>query len=178
MSWPSGPGENSKNSVFGAVECKSIGSIPILPLRDSAKKSGPEFDIVDEVIYHFRTNIFMRDFKIKTDADRLLIYLTYYGMKCLKFFAKNPKDKLKCHKEIESWNMNQFPIPGDGGFMLAALCGTPETPAEKVELKQFMTQCRIEMGLRLFEIVFKDGVADKWWICFGPKKFMDKEMAN
>lgn len=178
MVWPEGPGESSKNSVFGAVECKSIAAIPMLEIRNSVKKTGPAFDIVDEVLYHFRTNIFMRDFKIKTDADRLMIYLTYYGMKCLKFFAKNPKNKAICRKEIESWNMNPFPLPGEGGFILASLVTEPASPAEKAELKNFMTQCRVEMGLRLFEIVFADDVADKWWICFGPRKFMDKEMTN
>ena len=120
----------------------------------------------------------MRDFKIKSDADRLMIYLTYYAIKCLKFFAKNPKDKLKCAKELESWNMNSFPIPGSGSFILSSLCGEPEGAAEKNDLKKFLTICRRETGLRLLEIVFKDGAADKWWICFAPRKFMDKEMAN
>lgn len=174
--YPTGPGESSKNSVFGSVACQSIAKLPILQLRDSAK--GQEgFDIVDEVIYHFRTNIFMRDFKIKTDADRLLIYLTYYAMKCLKTFAKNQKNRAQCQKEIDAWNLDKFPIPGEGGFILQSLCGEP-TPAEKEPLRKFLISCRRELGNRLINIVFKDGVADKWWICFAPRKFMDKEMVN
>ena len=179
MSLPTEPGSNSKNSVFANTDHKSIAQMPILPIRDTAaKKTEPAFDIVDEALYHFRTNIFMRDFQIKSDADRMLIYLTFYGMKCLKFFAKNPKDKAKCQKEIQSWNMNPFPIPGEGGFILSALVTKPENGAEGTELRAFLKAARVEMGTRLLEIVFKDGTADKWWICFAPRKFMDKEMAN
>ena len=179
MSLPTQPGESSKNSVFVDTGCKSIAQFPILPIRDTAaKKTEPAFDIVDEVLYHFRTNIFMRDFQIKSDADRLLIYLTFYAMKCLKFFAKNAKDKAKCQKEIQAWNMNPFPIPGEGGFILASLVTKPANGNETAELKKFLTVARTEIGNRLLEIVFKDGTADKWWICFAPRKFMDKEMAN
>jgi actin related protein 2/3 complex subunit 3 len=112
MSLPTEPRPESKNSVFVDTGRKSIGSIPILPIRDTTKKkeTTPKFDIVDEVLYHFRTNIFMRDFQIKSDADRLLIYLTFYVMKCLKFFAKNKDRKAECQKEIDKWNLNPFPL--------------------------------------------------------------------
>ena len=74
--------------------------------------------------------------------------------------------------------MNAFPVPGDGGFILASLVTKPENGTEAAELKKFLTTARVEVGNRLLEIVFKDGTADKWWICFAPRKFMDKEMAN
>jgi actin related protein 2/3 complex subunit 3 len=177
MTSPTGPGESSKNSVFVDTGAKSIGGLPILPIRDTLKKqTTPEFDIVDEVIYHFRTNIFMRDFQIKSDADRLLIYLTFYGMKCLKVFAK--KSKADATKELEGWNLKDFPIPGDGGFILAALVSDPGSAQQKNELKDFLKKARIETGNRLLNIVYASGTADKWWVCFSGRKFMDKEMAN
>lgn len=177
--YPTEPGQSSKNSVFVNTGDRVVGSIPILKVRDSAKQATePKFDIVDEAIYHFRTNIFMRDFKIKSDADRLLIYLTFYGMKCLKFFAKNAKDKNKCVKELESWNLKPFPVPGDSGFILASLITTEVKPGDKPELLGYFKTLRTEMGKRMLDIIFKDGTASKWWICFAPRKFMDKEMAN
>jgi actin related protein 2/3 complex subunit 3 len=98
-------------------------------------------------------------------------------MKCLKFFSK--KSKAESTKEIEGWNLKDFPVPGDGGFILAALVTQPNSPTEKNELKEFLKKCRIEMGNRLLNIVYlPDGKADKWWACFGGRKFMDKEMAN
>ncbi|OHT07740.1 hypothetical protein TRFO_24019 [Tritrichomonas foetus] len=180
MSYPSAPGQDSKNSVFVNTGDKVVGSIPLLKIRDTSKKATtPAFDIVDECLYHFRTNIFMRDFKIKSDADRLLIYLTFYAMKCLKLIAKNKNDKAKCAKEIQGWNLNPFPVPGDAGFILASLITTEVKPQEKAELLGYFKQLRIETGNRLLDIVFANGTeADKWWICFAPRKFMDKEMAN
>jgi actin related protein 2/3 complex subunit 3 len=178
MPLPTGPGESSKNSVFVDTGAKSVAAIPILPIRDTIKGGKePAFDLIDEALYHFRTNIFMRDFQIKSDADRLLIYLTFYGMKCLKLFAK--KSKAESAKEIEGWNLKDFPVPGDGGFILAALVTQPNSPQEKNELKDFLKKCRIELGNRLLAIVYgSETKADKWWACFGGRKFMDKEMAN
>jgi actin related protein 2/3 complex subunit 3 len=179
MTFPSEPAPESKNSVFVNTGCRSIAGLPVLPIRDTSKRqTSPSFDIVDEVLYHFRTNIFMRDFQIKSDADRLLIYLTYYAMKCLKFFAKNPNDKAKCQKEIQAWNLNPFPLPGEGGFILAAYVTDPGSPQNKNDIRQFLNQARVETGNRLLEVVFREGKADKWWICFAPRKFMDKEMQN
>ena len=179
MSYPTEPGANSKNSVFVNTGEKVVGCIPLLKFRDSSKKTTtPAFDIIDEALYHFRTNVFMRDFKIKSDADRLLIYLTFYGMKCLKFIAKNQKNKAACQKELQGWNLNPFPVPGDSGFILSALITSNVTPAEKAELLNYFKALRLEMGNRLLEIVFANGEADKWWTCFAPRKFMDKEMAN
>jgi actin related protein 2/3 complex subunit 3 len=181
MPFPTEPAATSKNSVFVDTGVKSIASLPILPLRDTvkAKASTPEFDIVDEVLYHFRTNLFMRDFAVKSDADRLLIYLTFYAQRCLKFFAKNASNKGACQTEIDKWNLNPFALPGDGGFILAALVGEPASPQEKNELKAFFTQARVEVGNRLLRIVFGSGTtADKWWICFAARKFMDKELTN
>ena len=176
---PTGPSPSSKNSVFINTGCPVISGIPILPVRDTSKRQQtPAFDIVDEAIYHFRTNIFMRDFKIKNDADRLLHYLTFYAMKCLKFFDKNPNDKQKCATEIQSWNMKDFPIPGDGGFIISQLVTAPKNNQEKAELKSFFKLIRTETGNRLLEIIFKDGKADKWWVCFAQRKFLEKEMQN
>jgi hypothetical protein len=50
---------------------------------------------------------FGRTLPVKSDADRLLIYLTFYTQKCLKFFAKN--NKAPCQSEIDKWNLNPFP---------------------------------------------------------------------
>jgi actin related protein 2/3 complex subunit 3 len=181
MSFPTAPAPESKNSVFVNTGNKTIASIPILPIRDTTKRKAttPAFDIVDEVLYHFRTNIFMRDFQVRSEADRLLIYLTFYAMKCLKFFAKNKDKKADCQKEIDKWNLNPFPVPGEGGFILSSLVTDPGSGPNKNELKAFLTQARIETGNRLLAIVFGQGnTADKWWICFAARKFMDKEMAN
>ncbi|EAX94961.1 hypothetical protein TVAG_205590 [Trichomonas vaginalis G3] len=177
--YPKEANPSSKISAFGSIKCQMISGLPILVVRDSAKNNGPEFDIVDEALYHMRTNIFMRDFPAKTGADRLIIYLTFYGMKCLKFFAKNKKDKAKCQLEIDGWNLKPFPIPGEGGFIIDSYVTAPKNENEKRQLRDYFKKLRIEMGNRLLQKVFATGAeADKWWVCFSNKKLLDKEMAN
>ena len=175
--YPDKPAPQSKNSVFKDVKCDLIADIPILNIR-TAGKTQPKFDIVDEVLYHFRTNIFMRDFKIQSPADRLMIYLTFYAMRCLKMFGqKKTKDAAK--RELESWDLEaKFLIPGDSNFILASLVSAPKSEAEKARLKDFFKVARKETGKRLFEIVFKEATPDKWWVCFANRKFMDKELTN
>ena len=41
-------------------------------------------DIIEEAIYYFKANIFFKNYEIKGDADRVLIYLTLYISECLK----------------------------------------------------------------------------------------------
>lgn len=177
--YPTEPKPESKNSVFANTGDRVVCGFPLLKIRDSEKNSGPAFDIVDETLYHFRINIFMRDFPIKSDADRLFLYLTFYSMKCLKCFGKNKNDMAKSAKEIESWNMNAFPIPGDGGFILSHLTTPPKDESEKADIRNYLRQCRIEVGKRLLKTVYSDPkAADKWWICFAPRKFMDRDMQN
>jgi len=178
--YPKEPLPQSKISAFSKLEVQTVCGLPILPIRETIKKATtPEFDIIDEALFHIRTNIFMRDFPAKSGADRLIIYLTFYGMKCLKAISKTPKDKKKCQLELDGWNLKPFPIPGDGGFVIDSYVSNPETEAEKTILKDYFKKLRTEMGNRLMERVFgKGNEADKWWICFGNRKFLEKEMTN
>lgn len=47
-------------------------------------------------------------------------------------------------------------------------------------LRQYLTQARQEMGLRLTEKVFstEDGKPSKWWLCFAKKRFMEKSLSG
>jgi hypothetical protein len=55
----------------------------------------------------------MCDFAVKSDADRLPIFLTFSAQKCLKFFAKKKWNELFCQND-------PFYPAGDGDFILAA----------------------------------------------------------
>ena len=178
--YPTQPGVDSKVSVFGTLDVPQIAGLPILQIRDSSKSgSTPAFDIVDEAIYHFRTNLLMRHFPAKTGADKLIIYLTFYGMKCLKFIGKNKTDLKKCQLELDGYNLKSFPLPGDGTFIINSYVSAPKNENEKRQLTDYFKKLRTEMGNRLLKKVFIDGkTADKWWICFSGRKFLDKEMKN
>jgi hypothetical protein len=52
-----------------------------------------EEDIIDETLQTFKANILFRNFEVKGNADRLLIYLTLYVSQCLrKIQGKNKAD--------------------------------------------------------------------------------------
>ncbi len=37
-----------------------------------------EQDVIDEALHYFKANVFFRTYEIKSDADRVLIYVTLY----------------------------------------------------------------------------------------------------
>ena len=47
--------------------------------RDSADP-----DVIDEALTYFKANVFFRTYEIRSEADRVLIYLTLYITDCLK----------------------------------------------------------------------------------------------
>ncbi|CAI9161414.1 unnamed protein product [Rangifer tarandus platyrhynchus] len=73
-------------------DTKLIGNMALLPIRSQFKGPAPretkETDIVDEAIYYFKANVFFKNYEIKKEADRTLIYITLYISECLKKLQK------------------------------------------------------------------------------------------
>ena len=40
--------------------------------------------MIDEALTYFKANVFFRTYEIRSEADRVLIYLTHYITDCLK----------------------------------------------------------------------------------------------
>ena len=76
------------HSQLDTTGCDFACGFPLVPVRSSkepsAARSDVSKDIVDEVLYAFRSNILFRNFEVKGAADKLLIYLTLYVTLCLK----------------------------------------------------------------------------------------------
>ena len=56
-----------------------IGDVALLPIRNQFKGSAlerQETDTVDEAICYFKANVFFKNYEIKNEADRTLIYIT------------------------------------------------------------------------------------------------------
>jgi ARP2/3 complex ARPC3 (21 kDa) subunit len=53
---------NAINSVFDPVKSLNFS----------------EMDVIDEALHYFKANVFFRTYEIKSDADRVLIYVTLY----------------------------------------------------------------------------------------------------
>ncbi|XP_022907097.1 actin-related protein 2/3 complex subunit 3 [Onthophagus taurus] len=160
-----------------------IGNTAILPIKTqfrgpSIVQNGNESDIIDEALYYFRANVFFRTYEVKSEADRLLIYITLYITECLKKLQRC-SSKSQAQQEMYTLAISRFDIPGDSGFPLNTVYAKPQTPQDAEFMRTYLTQLRQETGLRVCERVFgDDGKPSKWWLCFSKKKFMDKSLSG
>ncbi|XP_048752504.1 actin-related protein 2/3 complex subunit 3-like [Ostrea edulis] len=161
---------------------KLIGNMALMPLRTSYKGPAPretsDFDIIDEAIYYFKANIFFRNYEIKSEADRTLIYITLYISECLKKLQKC-SSKSAATKEMYTLGLLNFPIPGEPKFPLNAMFTKPASRAEEDTMRNYLLQIRQETGIRMVEKVFEqDDKPSKWWLCFSKRKFMEKSLSS
>ena len=116
-------------------DTKLIGNMALLPLRSQFKGPAPretkDTDIVDEAIYYFKANVFFKNYEIKNEADRTLIYITLYISECLKKLQKC-NSKSQGEKEMYTLGITNFPIPGEPGFPLNAIYAKPASKQEDV----------------------------------------------
>ena len=49
-----------------------------------ASRDSADPDVIDEALTYFKANVFFRTYEIRSEADRVLIYLTLYITDCLK----------------------------------------------------------------------------------------------
>jgi len=168
---------------------QAIGKVAIMPLKTSKGcPRGPapvteEDDIVDQTINLFKANILFTSFDMETDVDRVLVYLTFYIVECLRKLQKEPSLE-RGIAAMHSLARESFAIPGDAGFpkSLNAFCSKPSR-SEAEEMKKYFTQLRHETGLRLAEKVFdsamaSDGGPSKWWTCWAKRKFLNDSLST
>ncbi|XP_031573607.1 actin-related protein 2/3 complex subunit 3-like [Actinia tenebrosa] len=162
----------------------SIGNMALLPVNTTFKgpappgnQSGP--DIIDEAIYYFKANVFFKSYEIKSEADRVLIYLTLYITECLKKLQR-VQGKEQAKKDMKNLAIVNFDLPGDSGFPLNAMYQKPANKQDADTMRQYLTQLRQELGQRLVEKIFdpQTDKPSKWWMCFVKRKFMDKSLSG
>ncbi|XP_036305248.1 actin-related protein 2/3 complex subunit 3 isoform X1 [Pipistrellus kuhlii] len=136
-------------------------------------------DIVDEALYYFKANVFFKNYEIKNEADRTLIYITLYISECLKKLQKC-NSKSQGEKEMYTLGITNFPIPGEPGFPLNAIYAKPANKQEDEVMRAYLQQLRQETGLRLCEKVFdpQNDKPSKWWTCFVKRQFMNKSLSG
>uniref|UniRef100_A0A672K2T4 Actin-related protein 2/3 complex subunit 3-like n=2 Tax=Sinocyclocheilus grahami TaxID=75366 RepID=A0A672K2T4_SINGR len=110
-------------------------------------------------IYYFKANVFFKNYEIKNEADRTLIYTTLYISECLKKLQKC-SSRGQGEKEMYTLGITNFPIPGEPGFPLNAMYAKPSNKQEDETMRAYLQQIRQETGLRLCDRVF-DPQTDK-----------------
>ncbi|XP_017851895.1 actin-related protein 2/3 complex subunit 3 [Drosophila busckii] len=172
------PAYHSEISEFG----RKVGNMAILPLRTKVRGPAPsltadnELDIIDESLYYFKANIFFRSYEVKSEVDRVLIYVTLYISECLKCI-QTCSSKEQAQQDLYTLSISRFDLPGDAGFPLNIMYAKPENPDL---MREYMLQLRQETSARLLKLVYDtpDGKPNKWWTCFAKRKFMEKSLSG
>ncbi|KAJ3027623.1 subunit of the Arp2/3 complex [Rhizophlyctis rosea] len=165
------------HSAFNEGEFRSIGNMALLPIKTKIRGPAPtsldpaQDDIIDEAIGLFRANCFFRNFEIKGNADRVLIYLILFIQECLAKLAKNPS-LIEGQRTLATHAVQNFAIPGDSNFPLNALYEKPASRQDADNLKQYLSQLRQELAVRLPARVYDGDRPSKWWMSFSKRKFM------
>jgi actin related protein 2/3 complex subunit 3 len=87
-------------------------------------------------------------------------------------------------KTLNTLALANFALPGEAGFPLNAMYEKPRDRTESDLMRQYLTQIRQELTLRLVERVYAPTYADtdggkkptKWWMSFQKRKFMNKAL--
>ncbi|XP_073043253.1 actin-related protein 2/3 complex subunit 3-like isoform X2 [Primulina eburnea] len=151
---------------------------PLLPLKSHIKGPAPvseldSTDIVDEAITFFRANVFFRNFEIKSSADKLLIYLTFYVNIALKRL-EGCRTLAEGTKAIISLGLETVPVPGEPGFPFPGLFTHPQSRQEAELFRIYLKQIREETSGRLLSVAYRpNGTPNKWWLAFAKRKFMN-----
>ncbi|ORE06780.1 ARP2/3 complex 21 kDa subunit [Rhizopus microsporus var. microsporus] len=165
------------HSHFNDGDYQSIGNMFLLPIKTKFRGNAPYAgdmgeDIIDEALDLFRANCLFRNFEIKGNADRILIYLTLFISQCLGALNKN-MPQAEAYKTLNTLALSNFSIPGDPSFPLNAMYQAPSDKFQADQMKQYIQQIRQELALRLVERIYEDGQLSKWWMCFSKRKFMN-----
>ncbi|KAK9125083.1 hypothetical protein Scep_013929 [Stephania cephalantha] len=166
------------SSFVNEEEFANACGCPLLPLKTHIKGPAPlsnqdSADIVDEAITFFRANVFLRNFDIKSSADKLLIYLTFYINVALKRL-EGCRTLAGGTKAIINLGLENVPIPGEAGFPFAGLFSLPQSKKEAELFRNYLKQIREETSGRLLSVAYRpNGTPNKWWLAFAKRKFMN-----
>jgi actin related protein 2/3 complex subunit 3 len=157
----------------------------LLPIKTTisgpAPKSNEEEDIIEETLNLFKANVLFKNYEMKSDGDRTLVYLTFYVSLCLKKIAeKKPQNLADADKLLFNQAQENFQKPGETGFVLGGFFSSPATSQEGVAWASYFKQARQELGVRLLKRVFPDPKVGptKFWMQYSKRKFLNKEMTK
>ncbi|PVU96902.1 hypothetical protein BB561_000883 [Smittium simulii] len=81
-------------------------------------------------------------------------------------------------KSLYSLSVQNFILPGDKSFPLAAMYLGPPTKTEADNLRLYLLQFRQEIAMRLLPHVYAENSnsPSKWWLSFQKRHFMNKSL--
>jgi len=176
----------SYNSVFNSQSYSTICGMPYISFKQnkipdlSYEKlklplSDLDLDIIDEALIYFRANVLFRNFPIKGDADKLLVYITVFITKCLEVANNQEIEKAKSLMKnlVDECEWSPFLKSHFLNNLLTIKAN------ETNELQTYLKSVRKEVSMRLMFILFDSDYKTldlKYWLGFAKKKFMGYDM--
>ncbi|EMG45739.1 ARC18 Actin-related protein 2/3 complex subunit 3 [Candida maltosa Xu316] len=160
---------------------RTIGNLSLLPFH--TKFRGPvyppqqDYDIVEETLDLFRANSFFKNFEIKGNSDRLLIYGILFVSDCLSKLNKTTNSR-EAVRVLTNLSLDNFSLPGDIGFPLNSVYLPPRDKSEADLLRSYLQQFRQELSDRLIKRIYSDDDSQpsKYWLAFTKRRFMNKSL--
>ena len=133
-----------------------------------------ELDIIDEAIIYFRANVLFKNFNIEGDADKPLVYITFFNQKCLE--KVNDPNQQKAKENMKKLVDQCEYVPTTENFFNVLVT---KKDSEVPSLQKYLKTIRKETVERLTHILFEDEKTKmdyKYLVVLGKKKFMGYEM--
>lgn len=166
---------NQKACDFPLIPFQT-GKNPILDpkLIRSLDKS---IDIIDEAIVYFRANVLFKNFSIKTEGDKVLLYITVFISKCLETMYNNQSNIKKAKEMLNGLVSEAEWSPSlKTHFLNSVLVMNPN---ETVDLQKYLKSLRQETVSRLMNLWIDSenpSIDLKFWFSYTKKKFLGYEM--
>ncbi len=176
------------NSIFTEEKYYTLCGMPVMdffeekiPNMDptqlkNANLKELKLDIIDEALIYFRANVLFKNFPIKSDADRLLIYITVFISKCLEacWNAGNDYDKAKNSMKFLVDDCEWSPFLKSHFLNNLLTVQQNEINELQIYLKKIRKETMMRMVYVLYESPSKT-VDLKYWVGYGRKKFLGYE---
>lgn len=136
-----------------------------------------QFDIIDEVLDLFRPNSFFKNFEIKGNSDRALIYGILYTSQALTQLNKTTSAS-SATRILNNLALDSYSLPGEPSFPLNSVFQAPKDRNDYDQLKGYLSQFRQELSARLVGILYANDQhsPDKFWLALSKRKFMNKSL--
>ena len=171
---------------------------PVLDYKKIKEKSN-DVDLLDEALTYFRLNVLFKNYPIKSDGDKLIVYSTVFISKCLEIFFNNSSDIKKCKDLLKELILEAEWSPNYKSHFLNGILTSSENSNsnnndnlnstnnsnfnfnsnEILALQKYLKSVRTELVYRINYILFDEEGAtskNKFWLPYAKKKFLGFEM--
>ena len=119
-----------------------------------------------------------KNFEVRSNADKTLIFITVFISKCLEVIQKNPNEA-DAKKNLMALIGDQILGSSDPKFFMSTVTSKSKGQAEEEKFRQYLKQLKEETVLRLVFKLYNPnyGTMDlKFWLAFTKKKFLKFSM--